>query len=671
VLENRATLLVELLTEELPPKSLRALSEAFGAALFAGLAKGQLVSGKGMRIFATPRRLAVSIADVAAAAQDRESEVTGPSTSAPAQAVAGFAKKHGVAVDKLERRAGAKGEVFVARAKTIGAQLDKVLASLVEEALKSLPIPKVMRWGAGDAQFVRPVHGLVMLHGRKVVPGQVLGLESGNRTRGHRFMGKGEIVLAGAEEYEAKLRDEGMVVADFAARRAEIERQLKAEADQRQATLGAYQDLLDEVTALVEYPQVYAGGFDPAFLEMPPECLILTMRQNQKYFPLFDRAGKLLPGFLIVSNMKVADPRHIVTGNERVVRPRLEDARFFYNQDRRRRLEERVPQLASVVYHGKLGTQLERVERIQLLAGRIARALGADAASAERAAWLSKADLLTGMVGEFPELQGVMGRYYALHDGEPREVADAIEAHYRPRFAGDALPEHPVACAVALADKLDALTGLFGIGQAPTGERDPFGLRRAALGVVRILIERNVPLPIKDYLGEDEKLEAFLLERARGYFEERGYTANEVESVLCLKPARLDLVPKQLEAVRAFASLAEAESLAAANKRIGNILKQAGAVPDGFDAALMTQPEEKTLASTFGSLKPQVEKAFKNLDYTGALKALASLKAPVDAFFDKVMVMDKDPRVRANRIGFLGTLHGTMNRVADLSKLAK
>jgi len=671
VLENRATLLVELLTEELPPKSLRALSEAFGAALFAGLAKGQLVSGKGMRIFATPRRLAVSIADVAAAAQDRESEVTGPSTSAPAQAVAGFAKKHGVAVDKLERRAGAKGEVFVARAKTIGAQLDKVLASLVEEALKSLPIPKVMRWGAGDAQFVRPVHGLVMLHGRKVVPGQVLGLESGNRTRGHRFMGKGEIVLAGAEEYEAKLRDEGMVVADFAARRAEIERQLKAEADQRQATLGAYQDLLDEVTALVEYPQVYAGGFDPAFLEMPPECLILTMRQNQKYFPLFDRAGKLLPGFLIVSNMKVADPRHIVTGNERVVRPRLEDARFFYNQDRRRRLEERVPQLAKVVYHGKLGTQLERVERIQLLAGRIARALGADAASAERAAWLSKADLLTGMVGEFPELQGVMGRYYALHDGEPREVADAIEAHYRPRFAGDALPEHPVACAVALADKLDALTGLFGIGQAPTGERDPFGLRRAALGVVRILIERNVPLPIKDYLGEDEKLEAFLLERARGYFEERGYTANEVESVLCLKPARLDLVPRQLEAVRAFASLAEAESLAAANKRIGNILKQAGAVPDGFDAALMTQPEEKTLASTFGSLKPQVEKAFKNLDYTGALKALASLKAPVDAFFDKVMVMDKDPRVRANRIGFLGTLHGTMNRVADLSKLAK
>ena len=671
--ENRATLLVELLTEELPPKSLRALSEAFMDRVFDDLVKMQLKlrDPQGRRTYATPRRLALLIPDVAAAAQDRETEVAGPSTSAPAQAVAGFAKKHGVAVDSLERRAGAKGEVFVARAKTTGARLDKVLAALVEEALKSLPIPKVMRWGAGDAQFVRPAHGLVMLHGRTLVPGKVLGLESTHRTRGHRFMGKGEIVLAAAEEYEAKLRDEGMVIADFAARRAEIERQLKAEAERRQATLGTYLDLLDEVTALVEYPQVYAGGFDPAFLEMPPECLILTMRQNQKYFPLFDRAGKLLPGFLIVSNMKVADPRHIVAGNERVVRPRLEDARFFYDQDRKRRLEERVPQLARVVYHGKLGTQLERVERIQLLAGRIARALGADAAAAERAAWLSKADLLTGMVGEFPELQGVMGRYYALNDGEPREVADAIEAHYRPRFAGDALPEHPVACAVALADKLDALAGLFGIGQAPTGERDPFGLRRAALGVVRILVERNMPLPIRDYLGKDEKLEAFLLERARGYFEERGYTANEVESVLCLKPARLDLVPQQLEAVRAFSSLAEAESLAAANKRIGNILKQADAVPAAYSIELMTQPEEKSLASAYTLMKPNLEGAFQKGDYTGALKALASLKAPVDAFFDKVMVMDKDPRVRANRIGFLGTLHGTMNRIADLSKLAK
>ncbi len=671
--DKSASLLIEVLTEELPPKSLRLLSEAFMDRVFNDLVKMQLKARdpQGRRIYATPRRLALLIPNIAEAAQDRESEVAGPSTSAPPQAVAGFAKKHGVAVEQLERRAGAKGEVFVARAKTTGMQLDKVLASLVEDALKALPIPKVMRWGAGDAQFVRPVHGLVMLHGKRVVPGKVLGLDSTNRTRGHRFMGKGEIVLASAEEYGARLREDGMVIADFGARRAEIERQLKAEAERRQATLGTYQDLLEEVTALVEWPQVYPAGFDAAFLDIPAECLILTLRKNQKYFPLFERAGKLLPSFLIVSNMKVADPRHIVAGNERVVRPRLEDARFFYEQDRKHRLEERVPQLARVVYHGKLGSQLERVERIQLLSGSIARALGADAALAERAAWLSKADLLTGMVGEFPELQGVMGRYYALHDGEPPEVADAIEAHYRPRFAGDTLPEHPVACAVALANKLDALAGLFGIGQAPTGERDPFGLRRAALGVVRILVERGLPLDLREYTGKDEALQTFVLERARGYFEERGYSANEVESVLCLKPARLDLVPRQLEAVRAFSSLAEAESLAAANKRIGNILKQAGAVPDGFDAALMTQPEEKTLASTFGSLEPQVEKAFKNLDYTGALKALASLKAPVDAFFDKVMVMDKDPRVRANRIGFLGTLHGTMNRVADLSKLAK
>jgi len=392
------------------------------------------------------------------------------------------------------------------------------------------------------------------------------------------------------------------------------------------------------------------------------------MRQNQKYFPLFDGKGHLLPRFLIVSNMTVADPRHIVGGNERVVRPRLEDARFFYNQDRKQRLETRVPLLGKVVYHAKLGSQLERVERIQLLAGKIARALKADAALAERAAWLSKADLLTGMVGEFPELQGVMGRYYAQHDGEPAEVSAAIDQHYRPRFAGDALPESPIACSVALADKLDSLAGLFRIGQAPTGERDPFGLRRAALGVVRILVERQLPLRLSDFVNGE--VQGFIHERARGYFREQGYSANEVDEVFSLNPAELALAPKALEAVRVFSALPEAESLAAANKRIGNILKQAGTVPTGFDVALMSLPEEKTLASTFGRLEPDVNRAFGALDYTGALRALATLKTPVDAFFDKVMVMDKDPQVRANRIGFLGRLHGTMNRIADLSKLA-
>jgi glycyl-tRNA synthetase beta chain len=667
---DKAMLLVELLTEELPPKSLRALSEAFAERVLDALAKVSLVDAKSaLAVYATPRRLAFSIAEVAASAAGRESEVTGPPANAPAPAIAGFARKHGLSVEQLERRDTPKGPVMLARVKVKGAVLEELLTGAVEAALKTLPIPRVMRWGAGDAQFVRPVHGVVMLHGKDVVAGSVLGIAAGRSTAGHRFMGSPAISLGSADEYEARLAKEGKVIASFAVRRTEIDRQLKAAALREKADLGGYADLLDEVTALVEYPQVYAGGFDRAFLEVPAECLILTMRQNQKYFPLFDGAGHLLARFLIVSNMQVADPRHIVAGNERVVRPRLDDARFFFNQDRKVRLETRVPQLAKVVYHGKLGSQLERVERVQLLAGNIARQLKADVVLAERAAWLSKADLLTGMVGEFPELQGVMGRYYAVHDGEPREVADAIEQHYRPRFAGDALPESAVSAAVALADKLEALTGLFGIGQAPTGERDPFGLRRAALGVVRILVERQLPLAL-DALVDSSEVRAFIYERARGYWRERGYTANQVEAVLCLSPTRLDLIPKQLEAVRAFSALPEAESLAAANKRIGNILKQAGTVPAEFDAGLMVLPEEKSLASTFDRLQPDIDRAFRALDYTGALKALASLKTPVDAFFDKVMVMDKDPRVRANRIGFLGKLHGTMNRIADLSKLA-
>jgi glycyl-tRNA synthetase beta chain len=666
----KATLLVEILTEELPPKSLQSLSEAFLQAIAKGLAAVRLASDSDGRAFATPRRLAVSIPDVASHAADRESELSGPSTKAPEQAVAGFARKAGVPVDRLERRSTPKGEVYVARVNVKGAALDAVLATVVEDALKSLPVAKMMRWGSGEAQFVRPVHGVVMLHGERLIPGTVLGIGAGRDTAGHRFMGAEKISLKSADEYQNRLAAEGRVMADFAARRGEIERQLQEVATREGGALGEHAELLDEVTALVEQPAVYAGRFDAAYLEVPQECLILTMRQNQKYFPLFDAAGALQPKFLIVSNMRVDDPRHIVGGNERVVRPRLEDARFFYNQDRKVRLESRVPELARVVYHSKLGSQLERVQRIQLLGGRIARDLKIDPVLTERAAWLAKADLLTGMVGEFPELQGVMGRYYALHDGEPREVADAIEAHYRPRFAGDRLPEHPASCAVALADKLDALNGLFGIGQVPTGDKDPFGLRRAAVGVIRILAERRLALSLRDYV-QDPALESFIYERARGYFQEQGYSANEVEAVLALRPERLDLVPRQLEAVRAFAGLPEAESLAGANKRIGNILKQAGSVRSGFDVALLVLPEEKALAAAFKGVQGKVEKAYGDLEYTRALKELATLKAPVDAFFDKVMVMDKDTRVRDNRIGFLGTLHGTMNRIADLSKLAK
>jgi len=668
------TLLVELLTEELPPKALSALGAAFANGIRAELVTLGLApqNAKWDQDLATPRRLAVLIRDVAERAPSEEKEVSGPGAGAPPAAVAGFAKKHGVAVESLQRKSTPKGEVFVARVKAGGAALDEALAGVVERAVKKLPIPKVMRWGDGDAQFVRPVHGLVMLHGSRVVPGSVLGLASGNRTQGHRFMGKRDLTIASADQYLAQLRDEGRVVCRFAERKSAIERGLTEHAARQDADLGVYQDLLDEVTALVEHPSVYVGAFPASFLDVPQECLILTMRQNQKYFPLFDRAGKLLPRFFIVSNMQVADPRHIIGGNEKVVRPRLEDARFFYNQDRKARLEERVPQLAKVVYHNKLGSQLERVQRIQLLAGRISRTLKADVAAAERAAWLSKADLLTGMVGEFPELQGVMGGYYALHDGESKEIAQAISAHYKPRFAGDTLPEGAVACALALADKLDALGGMFGIGQQPTGEKDPFGLRRAALGVVRILVERKLPLSLHE-LAPSADLQAFILERFAGYLKDLGFSTLQVESVLSQNPARLDRVPQQLDAVKAFQALPEADSLAAANKRVANILRQAESKGESFGSAQRTELKEAAEISLFDALQKATGSAnplFERGDYAGYLKTFAVLKTPVDAFFDKVMVMAEQKALRQNRLGLLADLRKAMNRVADISKLA-
>jgi glycyl-tRNA synthetase beta chain len=677
------TLLVELLTEELPPKSLEALGRALRDHLTNDLESSGLRTGDSVaRFFATPRRLAVSITQVLERAADTRERVQGPSLKAPPEAVAGFARKHAMAEADLTRFETSKGFVYAVERTVPGARLADVLAQKVAAALAALPAPRLMRWGDGEAQFVRPAHALVMLHGAKVVPGSVLGLESGRRTRGHRFMSKGWIALRDADGYETQLREEGAVIADFDARRLEIERQLQAEAGAQRAGLGAYRDLLAEVTALVEHPSVYTGAFARTFLDIPHECLALTLRQNQKYFPLFDARGALLPRFLIVSNMRVADPRPIVEGNERVVRPRLEDARFFLEQDRKHRLEERVPLLAKVVFHHKLGSQLDRVQRMKILAGIIARSLGADDQLAERAAELSKADLLTGMVGEFPELQGVMGRYYAQQDGEPPEVAEAIAAHYRPRFAGDELPQALVGCAVALADKLYLLAGFFGAGQQPSGEKDPFGLRRAALGVIRILVERALPVSLHDLVNAayqvlpkdigqaHAQVELFVRERMRGYLGERGYRAHEIESVLGHLFVRLDQIPKQLDAVRAFALLPEAPSLVAANKRIANILKQADGVPAEFDAALFTQTEETGLAEAFAAVQPGFESAFRAGDYTEALRTLAALKAPVDAFFDKVLVMDKDERMKQNRIGFLGKLHATMNRIADLSKLA-
>ena len=676
------TLLVELLTEEMPPKSLRALGEHFASALAADLQKSGFTCGGAVAAFATPRRLAVRIAGALERSPDVAKEIQGPPVTAALQAVAGFAKKNGLAIEALRKMAGPKGEIYVACVTQAGQALADVLATKVTAALKSLPITKVMRWGSSEAQFVRPVHGLVMLHGSRIVAGTVLGLQSGNKTRGHRFMGKSEITLAGADSYEKQLLEEGMVVADFDARKAAIDSALQAEAMRQGGSLGDYAALLDEVAALVEHPSVYVGAFDKAFLEVPQECLILTMRQNQKYFPLFDAAGRLQPKFLIVSNMKVADPRHIVGGNQRVVRPRLEDARFFYNQDRKQRLEVRVTLLNKVVYHNKLGTQHKRMERVRLLAGKIARVLGADPLLAERAAELAKADLLTGMVGEFPELQGVMGRYYAIHDGEPVEVADAVEAHYRPRFAGDRLPEGKVASAVALADKLDAIAGLFSISQQPTGDKDPFGLRRAALGVVRILVEQKLHLSILELVKAafepfaspaHAELVQFIYGRFAGYLKDQGYSTLQIDAVLSKHPTSLGIVPLQLEAVKAFQALPEAESLAAANKRIANILKQAeakGETPVNATPDKLTDPADRALHDAVRFASAKAKPLYEKGDYAGYLKCFAVLKAPVDIFFEKVMVMDPDDKVRRNRLALLRDLREAMNRVADLSRLA-
>jgi glycyl-tRNA synthetase beta chain len=686
------SLLIEIRTEELPPKALARLGGAFAAALQADLARDGLVSGESaLQWFATPRRLAAFLTQVSDVAADRKVEVQGPSIKAgldaqgrPTPALQGFARKNNVAVEALEQADTPKGRVFIYRGVTRGVALDEVLAGKVAAALKTLPIPKVMRWGSGDAEFVRPAHGLVMLHGSRVVGGTVLGLQSGNTTFGHRFLGTGPLAIASAEDYERLMRDEGRIIVSFAARREAIAQALSKAAGDH-ATFEKDDALLDEVTALTEAPVVYEGCYSTDFLEVPPECLVLSMKQHQKYFPLADPAtGKLLPRFLVVSNLATADPRNIVHGNERVLRARLADARFFYDQDRKTRLEARVPQLAQVVYHNRLGTQLQRVERVTALASKYAKALGTDPAPVERAARLAKADLSTGMVGEFPELQGIMGRYYALHDGEPALVADAIRSHYRPRYAGDSLPDSIVGSAVALADKLEMLAGLFGIEQQPTGDKDPFGLRRQAIGVVRILAECALPLELDRLVNEafavfdasfklapaQPALMTFFFERMRGYFAEHGYSASEIDAVLTLEPGRVDLIPRKLEAVKLFNTLPEAPSLAAANKRIGNILKKAVVAPGQFEPSLLIEEAEKRLFGTFSSIRTAADAHYEAQDYAGMLKGLAALKAPVDAFFDGVMVMAEDTRLRDNRTALLAELQQTMNRIADISKLA-
>ena len=693
-----ATLLVELLTEELPPRSVSRLSNAFGSSLYADLGNaGFLGESSALRLFATPRRLAISISNVKDVAPDSEVVVKGPAirsgldvSGKPTPALLGFARKRGVSVDQLVRVNDGKQDVFAHRELAKGAHLGTGLELKVEAAIKGLPIPRMMRWGSGAAQFVRPVHGVVMMHGANLVPGRVLGIESGNRTRGHRFMGCGEIAIGSADAYEVTLRDDGKVEPGFAERRAMIESALVAEAGKRKAGLGEYADLLDEVTALVEHPSIYAGAFDPVYLEVPQECLILTMRQNQKYFPLFDGDNKLIPWFLIVSNMAVADPRQIVSGNQRVVRARLEDARFFFNRDRKVSLASRVPRLATVVHHRKLGSQLERVERLRKLCAHIARFLGVDEPSAERAALLSKADLATGMVGEFPELQGLMGMYYARHDQEHAAVCQAIGDQYRLRFDDVEDSGNLLSACLYLADRIDSLVGLFGAGEIPTGEKDPFGLRRAALGTISVFEVLNASAPIAGRQPFDvreilafaakqfrqgviaaavvDQVHDFILER---YWQRLAttYPKTSVEAVISLKP-KLGEVTARLFAVESFRELPDAVSLAAANKRIRNILRKSDAAEGALEEPLLHEPAERALYEAMRKLEPDVSARMKRGDYAGMLLAVAGLRGPVDAFFDKVMVNADDPKIRANRHALLRRLDGLLNQVADISKLA-
>ncbi len=700
-------LLVELFVEELPPKALRKLGDAFAGVLFEQLkAQGLAVADSTLTSFASPRRLAAHITAVAVQAPDKAvSQKLMPVSvglDAAGSATPALLKKlqalgaTAAAVPGLKRAMDGKAEALFYDSTVKGATLAEGLQKALLESLAKLPIPKVMSYqlesgcelpGWSSVSFVRPAHSLVAMLGTAVVPVQALGLHAGNSTQGHRFEAAvSPVLLRHADDYAATLAKDGAVIASFAQRKAEIARQLVAAAAKVGGGARAIEDdaLLDEVTALVERPNVLVCEFEKQFLAVPQECLILTMKANQKYFPLLDAAGKLTHQFLVVSNITPDDPSAVVQGNERVVRPRLADAKFFFDQDRKKTLESRVAGLAKVVYHNKLGTQGERVERVRALAGVIGGLLSDDALArrADQAAQLAKADLLTDMVGEFPELQGTMGRYYALNDGLGDEVADAIEDHYKPRFAGDALPRSATGVVVALADKLETLAGLFAIGQLPTGDKDPFALRRHALGIVRMLVEKDLPLSLAELLAEAvglfpqaapdtvALLTEFIDDRLAGSLREQGYSAQEVDAVLALHPQRLGDVTRRLAAVRAFAALPEASALAAANKRIGNILKKGDKVHAHVSDVLLQEDAEKALYAAMKQVAPQADAKFEAGDYTGSLQALAALRAPVDAFFDGVMVNAEQLDLRLNRLGLLSVLHTAMNRVADLSRLA-
>jgi len=700
-------LLVELFVEELPPKALNKLGEAFSNVLFETLkSQGLAAVGTIVTAFASPRRLAVHATNILAVAPDKTStqklmpvsvglDASGNPTPALIKRLNGMGLDES-AVANLTKQADGKNEALFLDVLQKGVSLKDGLQSALNEAISKLPIPKVMTYQLADGwtsvNFVRPAHSLVALHGNEVVAVTALGLTAGNATQGHRFEAAvSPVVLKNADSYAEQLKTEGAVIASFAERRAEIVRQLNAAAAKQNLKPIEDEALLDEVTALVERPNVLLGQFEEIYLEVPQECLILTMKANQKYFPLLDANDKLTNKFLIVSNISPDDASAVIGGNERVVRPRLADAKFFFDQDRKKTLESRLEGLNKVVYHNKLGSQGERTERVREIARDIGKALLNEDAyygdslsgKASIAAKLSKTDLVTDMVGEFPELQGIMGRYYAQHEGLENDIAFAIEDHYKPRFAGDALPRNPIGVVVALADKLETLVGLFSIGEKPTGDKDPFGLRRQALGVIRILIEKKLELSLNELIRIAERpfkglgaenyqlLKAFFSDRVANMLREQGANSQEVEAVLSLNPEILSDIPQRLNAVRAFSALEEAPALAAANKRVGNILKKVeGEVKAEVNANLLQEAAEIALNDALSKVKPEADKLFESGDYTASLKSLAALKAPVDAFFDNVMVNADDPALKANRLGLLAILHQTMNRVADLSKLA-
>ena len=693
-------LLVELQTEELPPKALKKLSEAFARQLTASLAAQHfLEEGSATTTYGAPRRLAALVTGVLAKSPDEAFKQklvpVKVGLDAEGKATPALTKKMnalGITADvsELLRVNDGKNEQLVYEGVRPGVELAVGLQTALDAALNNLPIPKVMHYQLSDGEttvsFVRPAKHLTALYGEEIVPVSVLGLKADRVTSGHRFHTHELISLRSAEAYEAQMHDEGKVMVSFEARRAKILADVNARANALNAQAIVPVDLLDEVTALTEWPVIYESGFEEEFLEVPQECLILTMQQNQKYFALEDKEGRLINRFLLVSQLEATDGGNAISsGNARVVRARLADAKFFYDQDRLTTLESRIGQLKNVVYHNKLGTQADRVERVKAIAARVADLIGADRDEAVRAAQLAKVDLLTLMVGEFPELQGIMGEYYALHDGESETVAKAIREHYQPRFAGDALPSTPVSLAVALADKLETLSGLFGIGQMPTGDKDPFALRRHALGVLRMLLEKNLNVALGDLIDigyeamgtvagvKDSRAElaAFFEDRLRVMFKEKGYSVQEIDAVLAAHPATVIDVPARLDAVRAFVALPEAEALAAANKRIGNILKKNEEQLPDVDAGLFELDAEKTLWTMLQAADVDVKALYEKGAYTDVLKRLAPMKAAVDQFFEDVMVNVDNVQIRLNRLALLDRLHRTMNKVAELSRLAK